>query len=159
MLSPIESYDGPSSYATSFRFPPSNDYPSSGNYGNLINLKNPHVETSYTSFGPSHGDEFGSTTYINYPELISYENTVDHDGESLVSGHDITSYLTQNLPFASNLSSTSFTQEEIPISQHIEVTKPIVVPVYKKFPYAVPKKFPVAIPHPVLVPVPSPYPG
>ncbi|CAO1410934.1 unnamed protein product [Diamesa serratosioi] len=44
------------------------------------------------------------------------------------------------------------------LSQHFEVTKPVVVPVYKKFPYAVNKRFPVAIPHPVLIPVPHPYP-
>lgn len=50
-------------------------------------------------------------------------------------------------------------EEPTLLSQHFEVTKPIAVPVYKKYPYAVNKRFPVAISHPVLVPVPHPYPG
>ncbi|XP_062538660.1 titin-like isoform X2 [Armigeres subalbatus] len=46
----------------------------------------------------------------------------------------------------------------IPISQHIEVEKPVPIPYVKKIHVPVPKGVKVHIPHPVLVPVPQPYP-
>ncbi|XP_065094724.1 titin-like [Ochlerotatus camptorhynchus] len=46
----------------------------------------------------------------------------------------------------------------IPISQHIEVEKPVPVHYVKKIHVPIPKGVKVHIPHPVLVPVPQPYP-
>nr|XP_019553647.2 uncharacterized protein LOC109423182 isoform X1 [Aedes albopictus] len=46
----------------------------------------------------------------------------------------------------------------IPISQHIEVEKPVPIPYVKKIHVPIPKAVKVHIPHPVLVPVPQPYP-
>lgn len=45
-----------------------------------------------------------------------------------------------------------------PVSKHVEITKPVAVPVYKQIHVPVQKPFHVQIPHPVLVPVPQPYP-
>lgn len=46
----------------------------------------------------------------------------------------------------------------IPISQHIEVEKPVPIPYVRKIHVPIPKGVKVHIPHPVLVPVPQPYP-
>lgn len=46
----------------------------------------------------------------------------------------------------------------IPISQHIEVEKPVPIPYVTKIHVPIPKGVKVHIPHPVLVPVPQPYP-
>ncbi|XP_055588375.1 uncharacterized protein LOC129740653 [Uranotaenia lowii] len=48
--------------------------------------------------------------------------------------------------------------KSIPIAQHIEVEKPVPVPMVKKIHVPIPKGVKVHIPHPVLVPVPQPYP-
>jgi hypothetical protein len=45
-----------------------------------------------------------------------------------------------------------------PISQHIEVQKPVAIPYVQKIHVPIPKGVRVNIPHPVLVPVPKPYP-
>lgn len=146
---PSESYVGVSSYSTSF----GSDYPGFGNFGQLMNLKNPQISSSYSSFGPSsQANEFGSTTYINYPP------TIQQGSQNLQTPSSYTSWPSSQSQPQTFSYQTSSTAEETPISQHVEVTKPVVVPVYKKFPYVVSKKFPVAIPHPVLVPVPAYYP-
>ncbi|XP_055616303.1 uncharacterized protein LOC129762250 [Toxorhynchites rutilus septentrionalis] len=46
----------------------------------------------------------------------------------------------------------------IPISQHVEVERPVPVPYVKKIHVPIPKGVRIQIPHPVLVPVPQPYP-
>lgn len=243
---PTETFSGPSSYAIS--------YPSTGNYGTMLNVKSQPMTSSYSTYEPAENAEFGSTTYINYPpqsvQSPSNGHMYQHDDHSFLqpsvnmpsmSGQSYPSsnnYLTsQNLhiplqgsyypssavaetsqpsyipssssehestksgyhpsAFTSHESSqTSYSpssgssiqssssgyypskygftaqvsqpqtqyasasnDEPALLSQHFEVTKPVVVPVYKKFPYAVNKMFRVAIPHPVLVPVPHPYPG
>lgn len=245
---PTETFSGPSSYVTSY----GNNFPASGNYGALLNLRNPPITSSYSTYGPSSENaEFGSTTYINYPpqnvqspsnghiyqngdhsflqpsinlasisgqsypssniystsqsshiplqgsyypsseaaetSQPSYISSSNSGHEPAQSGyypskesiHDTTqasytpssgssssSYFPSKYGFTSQVQGQSQNQyaaasieEPTLLSQHFEVTKPVVVPVYKKFPYAVNKRFPVAIPHPVLVPVPHPYPG
>lgn len=137
-----ESYAGPSSYTTSF----GSDYPGYGDFGSLMNVRNPQISSSYSTFGPSTGSSgFTSTSYVNYPQTTQQENSKPQSSYA-------SSFPTQNqawLPQSSSSSLASNQQEEgIPISQHVEITKPIVVPVYKKFPYPVAKRFPVAIPHP-----------
>lgn len=135
-----ESYAGPSSYTTSF----GSDYPGYGDFGSMINVKNPPISSSYSSFGPStENSGFSSTSYTNYPQTVQYENYKSQQG--------ISSFQSSNQPWSSQ-SVTHDTspnhQEATPINQHVEITKPVVVPVYKKFPYPVAKRFPVAIPHP-----------
>lgn len=156
---PAESYVGPSSYTTSTF---GKDYPGFGDYGQMTNFKNPQITSSYSTFGTSSHDnnEFGSTTYVNYPP--SSTDFQGHQGNYQQTSSYSSS---QSWPGQSNYQSYSYPTfspptygQETPISQHVEVTKPIVVPIYKKFPYAVSKRFPVAIPHPVLVPVPAYYP-
>lgn len=127
-----------------------------------MNLKHPQITAAYTSFGPSEGNDFSSTSYTNYPS----STVVEVIPESVRNGSSESSYTANisndsQMQLPPNLSAlfSSSSNQEVPISQHIEVTKPIVVPVFKKFPYPVSKDFPVAIPHPVLVPVPAPYPG
>lgn len=225
-----ESYSGPSSYTTSF----SSDYPGYGNFGPMMNVKNPLISSSYSSYGPSEGNGgFGSTSYVNYPQsdsgssqnqgsfkinqlwpsqssssnfgsagysssnhaspnfgsssFSSSDYPPNHGSSGFSSSsyspnHGSSSYSLPNYG-SSSQSSSSFQDtkstfgEATPISQHVEITKPVAVPVYKKFPYPgrtnlmrlklktllscylVAKRFPVAIPHPVLVPVPAPYPG
>lgn len=140
-----------------------------GNYGNLLQTSNPEFTSSYSSYGPvgSQGTgEFTSASYHNYPPVnVVQQPTFTRQYQSYPSSPSqptnfenlYSNFLSSiNKPPAATTPSTS--EEPKAISQHIEVTKPIVVPVYKKFPYAVSKKFPVAIPHPVLVPVPAPYP-
>lgn len=149
----IESYVGPSSYTTSF----GNDYPSYGDYGSLMNTNNPDFSSHYSVYGgeDSGNKEFGSTSYFNYPssEIRDASSTYQPPFSQTTS-----SSLPSNWPSQlTNAVSSTGGSNVTPLSQHIEVTKPIVVPVYKSFPYPVSKKFPVAIPHPVLVPYPSPY--
>ncbi|XP_012226803.1 zinc finger protein 512B [Linepithema humile] len=48
--------------------------------------------------------------------------------------------------------------QPIPISQHVEVTKPVAVPIIKNFGYPVAQPVAIHIPHPVAVPVAQPYP-
>lgn len=137
-----ESYAGPSSYTTSF----GSDYPGYGNFGTMLNTKNPEISSSYSSFGPSSEHSgFGSTSYTNYPQTVQYENYKPQQDQG-------SSYQTLSQSWPSQSSSSHDTpsnnEEATPISQHVEITKPIVVPVYKKFPYPVSKRFPVAIPHP-----------
>lgn len=149
---PSESYVGPSSYTTSF----GSDYPGFGNFGSMMDLRNPQISSSYSSFGSMSGNnDFGSTTYVNYPPTVEQGNSQNQASSSYTSSQ---SWPAQSHSQTFPQQTASYGQEETPISQHVEVTKPIVVPVYKKFPYAVSKKFPVAIPHPVLVPVPAYYP-
>lgn len=150
-----ESYVGPSSYTTSF----GGDYPGYGNYGSLLNTGNPEYTSSYSSYGPESepGKGFSSTSYVNYPSSTSVIQDSPSQQPSLPANwqNSYFNYLSSlKIPTSPNPTQSEPTQ----ISEHIEITKPIVVPVYKKFPYAVSKKFPVAIPHPVLVPVPAPYP-
>lgn len=244
---PTETFSGPSSYATSF----GNNFPASGNYGSNLNLRNPQITSSYSTYGPSaENAEFGSTTYINYPpqsvQSSSNGHIYQHGDHSFLqpsinlasisgqiypssniystsqnshiplqgsyypssgvaetsqpsyisssssgqesaqtgyypspdsihdttqasyspsSGSSSTSYYPSKYGFTSQVGQSqnqypaATIEEPALLSQHFEVTKPVVVPVYKKFPYAVNKRFPVAIPHPVLVPVPHPYPG
>lgn len=171
-----ESYTGPSSYTTSFQ----SDYPGYGNYGSTLNLKNPPITSSYSSFGPSsENKEFGSTTFVNYPPTYEHESSPPQNYErpSFASSQAWPAQATPSQAFSSASTSGSSYGEETPISQHVEVTKPIAVPIYKRFPYPVAKKFNVAIPHPVLgnfrkaslgsldmtklklsVPYPAPYP-
>lgn len=164
-----ETYTGQSSYATSF----GSDYPGYGNYGSTMNMKNPQISSSYTSFGPSsESNSFGSTTFVNYPP--TYEHATSSQNFFRPSYTSNQAWPAQeNLP--QSYSSVNY-GEQTPISQHVEVTKPIAVPIYKKFPYPVAKRFNVIIPHPVLgnfaktinlfsmttknllVPVPAPYP-
>ncbi|KAG5683606.1 hypothetical protein PVAND_012879 [Polypedilum vanderplanki] len=155
---PAESYVGQSSYATSYE--PNYDYPAFGNFGNLLNMKNPQITSSYTTYGASENNEFGSTNYINYPSSV--QTIIQPEIKSPIFSEY--SHVTSHNPSVSSPihhhlnAQPSTSNEEVPISQHIEVTRPVIVPVYKKFPYAVPKHIPVAIPHPVLVPVPQPFP-
>jgi hypothetical protein len=141
--SSAENYVGPSSYKTSF----GSDYPGFGNFGSLMNVKSPQISSSYSSFGPSSDNsEFGSTSYTNYPQNVEYERSKEHKYSHQFSSESFP-------PHSSSVSETSSQYSESPISehtisQHVEVTKPIVVPVYKRFPYPVAKRFPVAIPHP-----------
>lgn len=164
LVSPTESYIGPSSYATSFQSN-NHDYPSFGNFGYLMNMKNPQITSAYTAFGPSDENDFSSTSYINYPSSTStiHENTQQNYKSPLIesSYSSAISHDSPSFSFPPNLSSlfSSTSNQEVPISQHIEVTRPVAVPVYKKFPYPVSKDFHVPIPHPVLVPYPAPYPG
>ncbi|XP_034951543.1 uncharacterized protein [Chelonus insularis] len=46
----------------------------------------------------------------------------------------------------------------VPVSEHVEVTKPVAVPVYKEIGYPVSHPVKIHIPHPVAVSVPQPYP-
>lgn len=190
--SSAESYVGPSSYTSSLM----NDYPGYGNFGPLMNMKNPQISSSYSSFGPSSENSgFGSTSYVNYPPTVEHQqinpqnlfsaafaSLQSHQGNSQrapqfssgeyrpINSHPASSYHipsnpASSFPFNSNSysSSQSWPQpslghhtgttsygEATPISQHVEITKPVAVPVYKKFPYAVSKNFSVEIPHPVL---------
>lgn len=205
-----DSYVGPSSYTSS----QVNDYPGYGNFGPLMNMKNPQISSSYSSFGPSSdSSSFGSTSYVNYPPTVEHQqinpqnlfsaafaSLQAHQGNSQrapqftsgeykpassypassypVNSHSASSYPThsnsatsyqilsnpassyqnsnsyssQSWPHASlgHHTGTSSYGEATPISQHVEITKPVAVPVYKKFPYPVSKNFSVAIPHPVL---------
>lgn len=244
---PTETFSGPSSYATSY----GNNFPASGNCGTTLNLRNPPITSSYSTYRPSaENAEFGSTTYINYPpqsvQSLSKGYIYQHGDHSFlqpsinlasISGqsypssniystsqnlhiplqgsyyppsgaaetsqpsyilpsnsghesaqpgylpstesiHDTTqasyspssgssssSYVPSKYGFTSHVDQSqnqyaaASIEEPTLLSQHFEVTKPVIVPVYKKFPYVVNKRFPVAIPHPVLVPVPHPYPG
>lgn len=191
LVNPTESYVGPSSYEAP-QHSNTHDYPAFGNFGYLMNLKEPQISSSFSSYGPSDGSDFSSTSYINYPSTTqtvqepaksspissSYSAVISHD--SLPPQTNLNSFFdssSQQIPpefksifesmsaqlqqYQNNQNSAvnSASNQEVPISQHIEVTRPVVVPVYKKFPYPVSKNFPVAIPHPVLVPVPAPYPG
>lgn len=151
---PSESYVGPSSYTTSF----GSDYPGFGNYGTMINFRNPQISSSYSSFGPSsENNEFGSTTFVNYPPTFEQSFSQQNQAPSSYTGSQSWPVQTNSQNIPQPIPTPSYGQVT-PISQHVEVTKPVVVPVYKKFPYPVSKKFPVAIPHPVLVPVPAYYP-
>jgi len=187
LVSPTESYAGPSSYATSHQSN-NHDYPAFGNFGYMLNMKEPQITSSFSSYGPSDGNDFSSTSYVNYPSTShtvqeppkspsvssSYSAVISHDSQPNLSSYydssssqqlppDFQSFFesmsSQSHPQSQNSAVSSTSNQEVPISQHVEVTRPVVVPVYKKFPYPVSKDFPVAIPHPVLVPVPAPYPG
>jgi len=157
-LSPTESYAGQSSYqASADAINSSNNninsnnlesYPGIGHFGSLMNLQNPPIQSSYTTYG-NNGNNFGSTSYINYPS--SNHLTMSDIGSRNIHGIDWQSLFAQNMMHQA--------ANEAAISQHIEYTKPIAVPIYKKFPFAVEKQFPIAIPHAVLVPVPAPFPG
>lgn len=192
-----ESYVGPSSYTTSYSTSDINDYPSVGNFGHLINMQNPQISSSFTSYGTSDSGELESTSYINYPPQTT---TVIH-GETPTQNHKIPQQLSQNAistsnfnlynhpssssqtssfdPISSQTSSfnpispsqaQSFSHQISPsqsysfnpaipqdfaslisstfdnlvgklpppssevISEHVEVTRPVAVPVYKKFP-------------------------
>jgi hypothetical protein len=164
----VENYIGPSSYTTSF----GSDYPSFGNYGSQLNTQNPGFSSSYSIYGGNENEnkEFGSTSYFNYPPTEirdaspTYQPPFSQSSPSFSSSSSSVPSSQPSWPsqysnsFSSSSSSGSSSGSNVtPLSQHIEVTKPIVVPVYKSFPYPVSKKFPVAIPHPVLVPYPSPY--
>lgn len=216
-INPVESYVGPSSYTTSYTSSDITDYPAAGNFGPFLNMKDPQITSSFSSFGPSSdgSENFGSTSYINYPPQTT---TIFHDESPnsnaqqenqntfFSQNQDISSHLAnalknqeasshfanafKNQEISSNFANALKTQNEnsfnaaffgnhasgIPpnfssflsstlnnlsgvnlgpetsevISEHVEVTKPVVVPVYKKFPYPQPKYFPVAIPHSVL---------
>ncbi|XP_066585108.1 uncharacterized protein [Prorops nasuta] len=50
------------------------------------------------------------------------------------------------------------TVHSVPVSEHVEVTKPIPVPVYKEIGIPVPQPVKINIPHPVAVGIPQPYP-
>lgn len=127
---PSESYVGPSSYTTSF----GGDYPGYGNYGSYMNLRNPQISSSYMSFGPSsENDGFSSTSYVNYPQTTVNQGSFQHQSNSAYS----TSQQWPEQPQSSSINS-----DAKPISQHIEITKPVAVPVYKRFPYPVAKRFP-----------------
>lgn len=80
-INPVESYIGPSSYETpSYTTSDINDYPSIGNYGQHLDMKNPQISSSYSSFGPSESSkEFGSTSYTNYPPQTVHEQLIIHD--------------------------------------------------------------------------------
>lgn len=81
-INPVESYIGPSSYDTPSSYTSSdiNDYPSIGNYGQHLNMKNPQISSSYSSFGPSESSkEFGSTSYTNYPPQTVHEQLIIHN--------------------------------------------------------------------------------
>lgn len=165
-INPIESYVGPSSYTTSYSTSNINDYPAVGNFGSLLNMRNPQITSSFSSYGPSESGELESTSYINYPPQTT---TIIHD-ESPIQSHKPSppqfnpqnAISTSNFNFINHPVSPSSSQSfnpQIPhdfaslisstfdnlaanlpppssevISEHIEVTKPVVVPVYKKFP-------------------------
>lgn len=160
---PTETYIGPSSYTTSF----DNDYSDYGNYDGMLNVRNPQISSSYSSFRPSNHNEFGSTSYINYPPTVEHGDYPSTDELESSQPQEISSNSppqqqpeqSYEQPFyeTTNQTMTSY-GEETPISQHIEITNPVLIPIYKKLPYAVSKPFPVAIPHPVLVPIPAYYP-
>lgn len=142
-----ESYTGPSSYTTSFQ----NDYPGYGNYGSILNMKNPPITSSYSSFGPSsESNSFGSTSFVNYPPTYENANSSPQNPfrPSFTSSQAWPSQANPSQVY--NSGTSTYGEETDTISQHIEVTKPIAVPIYKRFPYPVEKKFHVAIPHPVL---------
>jgi hypothetical protein len=148
-------------------------------------VKNPQITSHYSSFGPSEGNEFGSTSYTNYPSTTTiienhkpqiinsaYSALINHDSNlpsnfftssnvgSNPSLPSLSSIPSSNLPDLTSIykSLLSKPHEQEVISQHVEVNQVSAVPVFKKFPYPVAKHFPVAIPHPVLVPYPQLYP-
>lgn len=128
------------SYTTSF----GSDYSGFGDYSAMLNIKNPQISSSYTSFGlPSVNNKFGSTSFVNYPQSnglndsgsSKYPNSVTHPSSYETPSQFSTTY-------GGGFTSSSSHEEATPISQHVEVTRPVAVPVYKKFPYPVSKKFP-----------------
>ncbi|KAL2723037.1 glycine-rich protein DC91-like [Vespula maculifrons] len=46
----------------------------------------------------------------------------------------------------------------VPVSEHVEVTKPVAVPVVKEIGIPVPQPIKIGVPHPVAIGVPQPYP-
>lgn len=166
-------YKGPSSYSTSF----SSDYAGSGNFGHL-NMNSPAISTSYSAYGPTENNDFSSTSYINYPPSASNTYSSSHFplGETLQSGYapssiSSSSGSSSSFSYTNNHSAPPATsygvpEQATPISQHIEVTRPIAgkftrnfmydivldevfhliisiwfsVPVYKKFPVPVNKR-------------------
>jgi hypothetical protein len=164
-INPIESYIGPSSYTTSYSTSNINDYPAVGNYGSLLNMNNPQIASSFSSFGPSESGELESTSYINYPPqtttIVHGDGSIQNQKPSSSSFNPQNAISTSNFnlnnhpiqhssqsfnyqipqDFASLISSTfDNLAANLPppssevISEHIEVTKPVVVPIYKKFP-------------------------
>lgn len=161
-INPVESYIGPSSYTTSYSTSDINDYPAVGNFGTLLNMKNPQITSSFTSYGPSENGELQSSSYINYPPqtttIIHDENPIQNlkpsppqfNPQSAISTSNFnlfnrpsTQLFNPQIPhdFASLISSTfDNLAANLPppssevISEHVEITKPVVVPVYKKFP-------------------------
>lgn len=152
-INPVESYIGPSSYDTnSFTTSDINDYPAVGNFGPFLNMNNPQITSSFSTYGPSEGSkEFGSTSYINYPPQTVHEQTIIHDETPTTNFNLSNTFFTQNsdplnaiksfyasenaaLPpnFSSLISSTfdNLANSNLPpstsevVSQHVEVTKP-----------------------------------
>lgn len=101
LQNPAESYVGPSSYTTS-SFPQinSHDYPSFGNFGYLMNMKNPQITSTYSAFGPSENNEFGSTSYINYPSSTSVQTVLQPENNAPVFSEyaSVTSHDNSALP-------------------------------------------------------------
>lgn len=167
-------------YPSYSSYPPSTSYASSfpGNYQS--NQFNGQLSDGYsesfsrpTSFGGSSNTDIhlGSETTIRYPSKFFGSSMSNKPSEEAIFGPSGSTYFGNNVKpssahfspsykpngnggFANNLKGHDVEQ----VSQHIEVTRPVAVPIYKKFPVPKSKYIQVAIPHPVLVPFPQPYP-
>lgn len=97
-INPVESYIGASSYDTPpYSTSDINDYPAIGNYGQYLNMKNPQITSSYSSFGPSESNkEFGSTSYTNYPPQTVHEQLIIHDNSAHYKPSSTSTFFTPN---------------------------------------------------------------
>ena len=168
-----------SNYPSYSSFPPSNNYASSYPSGSFsgsfppINFDS-QLSNGYSSsfsnpsnFGPTNTDiHIGSENSIKYPPSYFGSSIMKKPSDEAIFGPSGSTYFgAASKPSVSYRPGVSggFTNnvkghDVEHVSQHIEVTRPIAVPIYKKFPVPKSKYIQVAIPHPVLVPFPQPYP-
>lgn len=156
-------------------FTPNQDHPALSGYTGHSTPYTGH-SSPYTSSSNYLDDNFKShkDSYQGKPESSDFFK--GYSSPSSGNNYQDDYYKSTKDSYQNSFSSQTHS-EEVPISQHVEITRPVVVPVYKKFPYPVSKRFPVAIPHPVLgklaklesfelessrklfpVPYPAPYP-
>lgn len=63
-----------------------------------------------------------------------------------------------NMNDQSNAASDNSQFDTIPISQHIEIMKPVPIPSIRHVPVPFSKPYHISVPYPIIVPVPQPYP-
>ncbi|KAK0084387.1 hypothetical protein PV325_007115 [Microctonus aethiopoides] len=109
---------------------------------------------SQGGFQPSTGDHYGSSDQQEYPSSFSgyeYNSQPSYD-QGVHGGYDYSEHQSGGDVHGDNH------VHSVPVSEHVEVTKPVAVPVYKEIGVPVAQPVKIHIPHPVAVGIAQPYP-
>lgn len=127
-----------------------------------------NMKSSFNSWEAAGYRPASYENHQNSYEVNSQADQYDHSANIMITNNNGYQYdkptdnVHMELPYSQtydqNTASDNSQYETIPISEHIEIMKPVPVPSIRHVPVPFSKPYHISVPYPVIVPVPQPYP-